>query len=294
LNLSVEKLVDSAMDRYDVPEWARPYAHRYVRENPISAVKFAISLVDIKRRKGEVTKTEVRLPNGKSFKIESILKLLNLFFYGEDCIAEMENAWAARSLNRSAEYEGHFAEMADMDSKYARAIKNLTEGLRRSVGEKPESISCAFDYISKLEPWEERIIATGIILRYSYAKTFGAVFYKVFYPVSPEFMRSFGKAFGNKNMERWDSEEAAALIRGNSISNDHLLELARESLARILFTIESNMKLAKELGMEKEVRLLADISIAYPFHRFSELGVDVDIEKEVKAVKVLSSKLGRD
>jgi hypothetical protein len=282
------------MDRYGVPGWVRPYAYRYIKENPISAVKFAISLVDIKRKRGEVTKTEVRLPNGKSFKMESILKLLNLFFYGEECLAHIENSWAERSLNRNAEYEKRFAEMADIDSKYARAIKNLAEGLGRNVGEKPESIASAFDYIAKIDPWEERIIATGIMLRYSYAKTFGAVFYKVFYPVSPEFMRSFGKAFGSKNMERWDSEEAVRIIKGNSIDREHLLWLARETLARILQTIESNMKLAKELGMEKEVRLLADISIAYPFHRLSELGIDVDIEREVRVVRSISSKLRKE
>lgn len=72
-----------------------------------------------------------------------------------------------------------------------------------------------------------------------------------------------------------------------------MLELARQTLARILFTIESNMKLAKELGIEKEVKLLTEISIAYPFHRFSELGIEVDVERECKAVKALASKLNK-
>lgn len=193
MKLSIDKLVDSAMDRYGVPAWVRPYAHRYIKENPISAVKFAISLVDVKRKKGEVTKSEVKLPNGKAFKTESILKLLNLFFYGEDCMAIMESGWAEKSLNHNADYESHFVQMADIDSKYARAIKNLTEGLGRSVGDKPQTLGYAFDYIAKIEPWEDRIIATGIILTSAYAKTFGTVFYKVFYPVSPEFMRSFGR-----------------------------------------------------------------------------------------------------
>jgi hypothetical protein len=295
LKLPLDSIIDSALNKYNVPTWVRPYIYKYVKENPVSTVKFAISLVDVKRKKGEVTKTHVKLPNGKEFKMESILKLLNLFYYGEESIASLEKHWATESKDRNAEFETHFQEMSDIDYKYTRAIKNLTEGLGHSVGQQNESIKKLFDYISSIENWNDRIVATGLILRYSYARTFGTVFYKVFYPVAPEFMRSFGKAFRTvDDAERWDSEEARRRIRNNSIDKEHTLELVREILPRIMLPIEKNMSLAKELELENEVKLLCDISIAYPFQVLSELGMELDVEKEVKQVKIRLSKLASD
>ena len=56
LKLPVEKVVDSVLARYKLPAWVKPYVYKYAKDNPLSAVKFAISLVDVKRRKGEVTR----------------------------------------------------------------------------------------------------------------------------------------------------------------------------------------------------------------------------------------------
>lgn len=285
MNLQTDRLVDSALERYKLPAWVRPYVYRYVRENPISAVKYAISLIDVKRKKGEITKTHVRLPNGTVFEMESVLKLLNLFFYGEENMAHIEEKWATESLDRNAVYEGNFHEISVLDMKRARALKNLAEGLGHSVGEQPKSLENAFGRISRMESWHDRIITTGIILRYSYAATFGIIFYKVFYPVSPEFMRSFSKAFGEKGTERWDTEEARRLLQDGTVSDEHALRLAREILGDVLWSIKANMKLAKELKLEREVKLLSDISIVYPFQVLSEMGVKVDIDKEVRELK---------
>lgn len=289
MKLPTDRLIDSAMQKYNLPDWVRPYVYKYVRENPVSAVKFAISLIDVKRKKGEVTKTHVKLPNGTTFKIDSIFKLLNLFYYGEESMAHIEKDWAENIRDRNAEYEKHFLEMSEIDLKRTRAIKNLAEGLGQRVGERPQSMMKAFERISKIESWQDRVIATGIILRYSYSTTFGIIFYKVFYPVSPEFMRSFGKAFVSKNTQRWDTIEAEHLIKSNAIDKEHLLQLARELLGTVFCTIDANIKLAKELGIEKEVRLLSDISIAYPFQKLLEFGVELDVEKEVKMVKKLNA-----
>ena len=220
------------------------------------------------------------------------MKILNLFYYGEENISHLEHSWAENSKDRNAEYESRFLELAEIDSKYTRAIKNLIEGLGQPVGEESSSIREVFDYISGIENWQDRIITTGLILRYSYAKTFGVMFYRVFYPVSPEFMRSFGKAFRNKSsdLERWDSEEAKRLIKNNLVDKAHVIELTREIVTRMLLPIEGNRKLAKELGLEEEVKLLSDISIAYPFQILSELGYDINIENEVKLVKSRISK----
>ncbi len=286
----VERLVDSALEKYGLPEWVRPYVYRYARDSPLSAVKFAISLIDVKRRKGEITKKAIRLPNGTTFSMQSVLKLLNLFFYGEESIAHIEREWATNSMDRNAEFEKRFMEMAEMDSKRTRAIRNLIEGLGHSVGVQPDSLERTFKEISELESWHDRIITTGIILRYSYAATFGLIFYKVFYPVSPEFMRSFGKAFRNKDDgERWDTMEAVRMLQNGNLDKDHVLGLARGVLAGVMLSIEGNMGLAKELGLEREVRLLSDISIAYPFQRLSEIGMQIEVENEVKLVKRLAS-----
>lgn len=292
MKMPLEKLIDHTLQKYNVPEWVKPYIYKYVKDNPLGSVKYAISLIDVKRKKGEVTSSYVKLPNGTVFKMESILKLLNLFYYGEQNIANVEHLWATSSIDRNSEYERHYLELTEIDSKYTRAIKNLTEGLRHNVGEEQESIKSAFGYISKIESWNDRIIATGIILRHSYAKTFGAIFYRVFYPVSPEFMRSFGKAFRIKgSTERWDSLEAARLIQNGLVDKEHTLELTREVLTRIMQSFEANAKLAKELKLENEVRLLGEISIAYPFQRLRELGFEVNIEEEVKQVKSRAARL---
>ncbi|MDE1871497.1 MAG: hypothetical protein KGI06_04650 [Candidatus Micrarchaeota archaeon] len=290
MNLQTDRLVDSALEKYRLPVWVRPYVYRYVRENPISAVKYAISLVDVKRKKGEITKTQVRLPNGTTFNMASVLKLLNLFFYGEESMARIEEAWATKSLDRNAEYERRFLEISVLDMRRTRALKNLAEGLGHSVGEQPKSLEKAFERISKIDSWHDRVITTGIILRYSYAATFGIIFYKVFYPVSPEFMRSFSKAFEDKGTERWDTEEARRLIAENVVEREHVLKLARGILSNVLWSIEANMKLARELKLEREVRLLSDISIVYPFQVLSEMGLDVDPDRELRGIRKLSSK----
>lgn len=291
MRMPTDRIIDSSIKKYGLPDWVRPYVYRYAKANPVSAVRFAISLVDVKRKKGEVTKSHVRLPNGKEFRLESILKVLNLFFYGEERMARIERAWANSPANHDAEYERKFMEMAEIDSKRTRAIKNLVEGIGRSVGSEPESLARSFEKISRIDSWHDRVIATGITLRYSYARTFGIVFYRVFYPVSPEFMRSFGKAFEDRSgSERWDTAEATRLIKENIVDREHVLELNREILSHILQSIDANAALARELGIGREVKLLGDISIAYPFEKLREIGMDIDVEDEVKLVKEMRAR----
>ncbi|MGI0100465.1 MAG: hypothetical protein ACREBH_01965 [Candidatus Micrarchaeaceae archaeon] len=291
MNSPMDKLIDTTMIRYGLPGWVRPYIHRYVRDSPVSAVRFAISLIDTKRKKGSITKTQVKLPNGKALSMGSVLKLLGLFFHGEENISRAEIAWANSSADRNAIYEARFAEMAEIDAKRARAIKNLAEGLGHAIGECPKSMARTFERIAEIEDWRDRIVATGIIVKYAYAATFGTLFYRVFYPVSPEFMRFFGKAFDgdDKDSERWDTAEARRMLEDGSLDSERVLGLSRELLVEILRSMESNMDIAKELGLEKEVMLLSEISVAYPFEVLSEMGVKVDIDDEVKRIKKLSS-----
>ncbi len=218
--------------------------------------------------------------------------MLSLFFYGEDMTAHIERTWSEKSVIKNAEYGRRFMDMSEIDAKYARAIKNLAEGLGGKVGERHESLARTFDYIASIEDWNSRVFVTGLVLRYAYARTFGSIFYRVFYPVAPEFMRSFGKAFSSKNRSaNWDTEEAERLVRSGEMEREEVLELARETLARILWSIDANSKLAKELSIEKEVALLSEISVAYPFHRLSELGVELDVKEEVERVRARFAKL---
>jgi hypothetical protein len=283
--MPLDKLIDSTLEKYNLPTWVKPYVIDYAKSNPLNAIGFATSLIDVKRKKGEVTKTHVKLPNGTTFETESVLKILNLFYYGEEGMGHIEEKWSTSTADRNAEYENNYSVMSGIDLKRARALKNLAEGLGHKVGEQPKSIVKVFDRIEKIENWYDRIIATGIALRFAYSTTFGIVFYKVFYPVSPEFMRSFGKAFGDKKeTTRWDTEEARRLIQNNLVDKEHVLQLTRDILTDVFLSIESNISIAKEIKLEKEVRLLSDISIAFPFQVLVEMGIDVDVEKEVKAI----------
>ncbi|MGI0134406.1 MAG: hypothetical protein ACREBW_05560, partial [Candidatus Micrarchaeaceae archaeon] len=162
---------------------------------------------------------------------------------------------------------------------------NLIEGLGYKVGERPKELAQVFDYIKSLDTWPDRIIATNVILRDSYAKTFGFIFYKVFYPVAPEFMRSFGKAFTDANDEAmWGVQESKRLIGKGAVDERRLIELAHDITVRIAKSIDANIKLAKEAGIETEAKLLRDIAVAYPFQNLLEMGLDVDVEREVKSV----------
>ena len=288
----LDKLVDPVLERYNVPDWVKPYVLKYVKKNPANTVKFAASFIDVKRKKGEITSDYIKLPNGLKFRKDHILHLLNMVFYGEESMARIAEAWASKTPDPNGNYAAHFKAMAAKDSKHARAIKNLIEGLGRKP-EKPQTeIVEVFNYVSNLVSWYDRILATELILRNSYAKTFGLMFYKVFYPVSPEFMRSFGKAFSDTDPESaWGISEATKIIETQMVTDERVIELTREILTRIQKSVDANMRLAKASGIENEAKLLADIAIAYPFQVLSRMGVGVNVGKEINKVKKGAAKL---
>ncbi|MDE1869229.1 MAG: hypothetical protein KGH60_04690 [Candidatus Micrarchaeota archaeon] len=291
MKLLADKLVSSALEKYNVPMWVKPYIMKYVKENPVSTIKFAMSFVEIKRKKGQITDKAIVLPNGTKFKKESIMKLLNLFYYGEVSIADVTTSWCESVTDHNAEYVKYFEQMGEHEQRHIRAIKNLIEGLGYRLGEQPKELSEVFTYIKGLDSWPDRIIATNVILRNSYAKTFGFIFYKVFYPVAPEFMRSFGKAFTDTDEEEmWGVQESKRLIGNGAVDEARLILLAHDITVRIARSIDANMKLAKESGIETEAKLLRDIAVAYPFQNLLEMGLDVDVEKEVRAVNRESAK----
>ncbi len=277
-------IVGKALDKYNVPDWVRPYIFKHAMTHPVSAVKFALSFIDTKRKKGEVTKEYVRLPNGLRIRMAYILRVLNLLYCGEERMAEMYAVWSMRSSEPNQAYSEHFHNTATADKRHARAIKNLIEGLGYKIGDTPKEIMDVFDYVESMKSWNDRIIAAAIVLRGAYASAFGIMFYKVFYPAAPEFMRNFRKAFQDSEA-LWECEEAIRIIHGDEMQDDHVLELTRNILSRVLYSISANMQMATKSGIEPEVKLLSEIAIAYPFHALKEMGVDVDINKEVENIK---------
>ena len=288
----LDKLVDPVLERYGVPEWVKPYVLKYVKVNPANTVKFAASFIDVKRKKGEITSEYIRLPNGLKFRKDHILHLLNIVFYGEESMSHIADAWAGKGLDSNRDYAAHFRDMGAKDSKHARAIKNLIEGLGRKPEKPQQEIAEVFNYVANLDSWYDRVLATELILRNSYAKTFGLIFYKVFYPVSPEFMRSFGKAFALADPESaWGASEARKIIETRLLSDEHIIELTRAILVRIQKSVDANMRLAKASGIESEAKLLSDIAIAYPLQTLSTMGVKVNIGKEISRIRKEAAKL---
>ncbi|MFI5412279.1 MAG: hypothetical protein ACHQX1_00095 [Candidatus Micrarchaeales archaeon] len=279
-------LVDSALEKYGIPKWMRVYIQGYVKSNSIISIKRATAFINVGRKKGAITKTEIILPNGTKFHKEDMLHLVSLFLYGEERISQISQNWAKSENETQPSHKRHFAEMSQIESHRARAIKNLLNGLGSKPGKPSEELVYVFDYIESLRYWEERMVAKKILLNYSFAKPFGYVFYKIFYPVSPEFMRSFGTAFNNKQpQEYYGEEEARRIIEDNGISQEKLIELTENVLTLTTRAINTEIPGAKRSSIEKEVVLLRDISIAYPLHKINELGVKIDVEEEVAKIK---------
>ena len=268
-----------------MPEWARIYIYKYAARNKLSTIKHAIGLISVGRKKGRVTTESVTLPNGMTFRMESIVKLLSLFFHCAQNIAKLEEQWATHYKVGNPEYEAHFSELAVLDFARARAIKNLIEGLKYKVHTEPKSIMPLFNRLAQLDDWNERLLAMGIVLDYSLVKTFGTPFFRVFYPTVPEFMRSFGKAFIPKQgPERWCFNEACTLIASGRMPADQAVGLSTELLALVRDAIDSNIALARELKIEKEISLLREIAIAYPLHALRDAGVPIDPEAEASKI----------
>lgn len=280
--IGIGALIDAQLDKYGVPAWARPYVYKYATRNTVHTIKFAISLIDVGRKKGAVSREGVRLPNGATIPTESIAKLVNIFFYGKERIADVETAWVNSKASRNPEYEKEYRKLSSIDHAQARAIRNMMEGMGRKLGDEPNTISPIIDKLSRIEKWELRVVATGIVINYSYVKTFGTMFFKAFYHVVPEYMRTLGKAFTTKDApERWDVGEAKRLIASGELSGPETIAFVEDLLLSVKKSIDLNMKMAKSMGLEAEIQLLEEIALAYPLNTLKEAGLDIDVQKTV-------------
>jgi hypothetical protein len=279
-------LIDRTMKKYGVPEWVKPYVYAYIKSDPLNAVKKGISFIDVKRKRGKISGNTVELPNAIKFDVADVARIVSLFYYGEEESSKIAGIWSKSPHDyESKKYADHFATLEEIEQKHLRAIKNLLDGLGRKVETEPQEVKELFEAIGAITDWKERIVAYNLILKSAYGSTFGNIFYKVFYPVMPEYMRSFGKAFAsNEDEVKWGYNEAKRIIASGEVSKEQLKVLFEKLLPLIGVTINANMEIAEKAGIEKEVRLLRDIAIAYPIYTAYEWGIDIDPDKEAHTI----------
>ena len=276
-----KNLVDSILERYDIPAWVKPYVYDYIKKNPAAAIRYATSFIEVKRKKGEVTGSYVKLPNGVEFDKESVVHILSLFYYGEGRAAHIYNKWAREPVPDKKEYQEFYAEMAGTAERHARAIKNLIEGIGHKPDAPSEEAVAVFDQLESIEDWKERMISTNIIIRYSYGVVFGVAFYKAFYFVMPEYMRTFGKAFQGTTEIAQHGENATREILRNGYTGDDAIRLFEGLMEPIIRSVIAEVHIAKKAKIEREIELLCSISIAYPLTVFREEGLNIDVKGEV-------------
>jgi hypothetical protein len=280
----LDAIVDPILKKYGIPAWVSPFIYSYVKSDPLNAVRKGLSFIDTKRRKGEVTKKGIALPNGYIFNIKSIEEILSAFFYIEDRSSKIMEFWISQPSGHDySEYRNYFQSLSESDRRHARAIKNLAEGLGLKIVPARKEMQDVFDYLQSIASWPERLIAAEVVLKRAYA-TFGMVFYRVFYPSSPEFMRSFVKVFRSEEIESWESDEVTKIIKSGIISGARLTELSLDILRMAYKSMYAYIPIAKREKIEKEVLLVMNVAIAHPLQFLKEQGIDIDVEAEVKAI----------
>ncbi len=282
-----DPVVEEILEKYNIPKWTKPYICEYIggwERNPVTAIKHAVSFIETGRKKGEVTKSHVKLPNGVTFETPSITRLLGAFLYGEERLSQIYREWSAETAGYGhAQYPYHFGKLAEMDEGHARAIKNIIDGFGKREENPSEAMMGVFDYIGNLREWEERAVATNILLKHSY--TFiGQMLYRAFYRTSSEFMRSLGKAFDDDEDSEWLVEEARRIVAEGRIPRDRLRELSEEVLSRVMASVNAEGAAAESHGIEKEIELLGKISIAHPLHNMNGMGASFDVDSEIKRI----------
>ncbi len=281
--------IDGILEKYGIPKWVKPYIYDYIKSDPLNAIKHAVSFIDMGRKKGKVTGEYVKLPNGTTFDMSSVIHILSLFFYGEERSNSMYRRWLSKSAISNKKYLGFYSDMVVTTAKHARAIKNLIEGLKHKHGNPTEEVVAVFDYIESLRDWNERMITTNLLMRYGYNISFGVTFYKVFYFVMPEYMRSFGKVFSETTETAvWGEKEAKRIISEKVIVDKRVIEISEEVISRIIRSIDSEMEIAKTADIEKEAKLLRKIAIVYPLNTLKELGVGIDIDEERRIIEKMA------
>lgn len=279
------KLFDYALKKYNMPIWTKKYILNYLnKRSKIESIKHLMILIN-KRKKPVLTKTEIKLPNGLIFEIKDILYIISLFYFGELLMQKVIEQWLDNRTN--IEHTNHFINILDITKTHERTIKNLLNGFKYKINEPPKNIKRVFEYIENIKDCNERIIIIGIILQDAYVKSFGNIFYEVFFNLSPEYMKLIKQSINYKLSEiNWFNNQAKQIIKNNLINESRLISLSEDLSILINNSIKSEMKFAQKLKIRNEVELIRTIAIAYIFHDLYELNVNINIDIEMKKFKL--------
>ncbi len=280
----MDKVVYPILEKYGVPRWVSPFIFSYIKGDPLNAIKRGVSFIEVKRKKGEVTKKTIFLPNGYKFDTSSIAAVLNIFLYSENRVSEIMSGWLSHSVGRDLlAYKDYFFSLSQNDKRHAKAVKNLMEGLGVKPATVKKEVEEVFDYLESIESWPERLVASEVVLKRSYS-TFGIVFYRVFYAASPEFLRSFVKVFRSEE-DSWESNEIKRILGEGVIGKERIMEITEEMLKRFYLSVLAYSSVSKKEKIDKEVKLITEVSMAYPLQFLKESGFDIDVEDEVRRIE---------
>ncbi len=279
------KLFDYALKKYNMPVWTKEYILNYLnKKSKIESMKHLMILIN-RRKKPILTKTKIKLPNGSVFEIKDILHIISLFYFGEMLMQKVIEQWLDNRTN--IEYTKHFINILDITEKHEGTIKNLLNGFKYKIEEPPKNIKRVFEYIENTKDCNERIIIIGIILQDAYAISFGNIFYKVFFYLSPEYMKLIKQSLNYKISEiNWFNNQAKQIIKNKLINENRLISLSENLSILINNSIKSESKFAQKLKIKNEVELIKTIAIAYIFHDLYELNVNINIDIEMKKCKL--------
>jgi len=281
---SRNKLFDYALKKYDMPIWTKKYILNYLnKKSKIESMKHLMILVN-RRKKPVLTKTKIKLPNGSIFEIKDILYIISLFYFGEMLMQKVIENWLD---NRTTiEHTKHFINILDITKTHERTIKNLLNGFEYKIKEPPKNIKRVFEYIENIKDCNERIIIIGIILQDAYVISFGNIFYKVFFYLSPEYMKLIKQSLNYKISEiNWFNDQSKQIIKNKLIDENRLISLSENLSILINNSIKSELKFAQKLKIKNEVELIKTIAIAYIFHDLYELNVNINIDSEMEKFK---------
>ncbi|MGC8571794.1 MAG: hypothetical protein ACP5RI_00735 [Candidatus Micrarchaeia archaeon] len=274
-----EKIIRSFINKYNLPEWLIPYIKDYLKKKNYN-IKYILTFINYGRKKGDVKAENITLPNGVVFKRKHMVHLLNLLYYSINSMSSVSKYWSEHSWD-NLELKERFISITDIENGRALIIKNLIEGLNYNIYKNPPSkeLENTFNYIKNLNDWNERIVSKEIILNYSYAIPFGYVFYKIFYPIAPTYIRSFGKKFFDKeSCELEDKKDAEMIISDNLISEGRLKQLLKDLIINTIKSINVEIDNAKEANIYDEIILLRNIAAVYPLYKIKEINKDIYIE----------------
>ncbi|MGC8586890.1 MAG: hypothetical protein ACP5K9_01200 [Candidatus Micrarchaeia archaeon] len=277
------EVIDPIIKKYNLPPWVKLYAAKYIKKNPSKVISAAFGFVNYGRKKGAISGGKIILPNKYEFDIDTVAYISELFLYGDRKLAEIATIWSSRQMDP---YKDHYAKLSKAYESDAHAINSLLEGLKKKPNFEPtKELEELFAYIKGIDNAYMRIVALDFIIKYAYAKTFGSVFFKAFYPVSPEFMRQL-KSVLNYNSGEFSFGEAEAMriIKEKVIPETELLESAKRILMLICNSIKSEMQIAKKAGIATEISLLGEVSIAYPLHIIADAGVSISPDAEAESI----------